>query len=173
MLRLLVVIQFTLPGIPLIYYGDETGLKGGKEPDNRRSYPWGNENKHIIEFYKEIANIRNNENGLKKGDVNIYDTDSDVFAFERNYENEKVVVIVNISKEQKLIKDINLSGCYVNLFNISEKYKFVGKSSDISVFPHDFKILRRIWFIILRLKHRKLMNTFKTHIYGIFLHSGV
>ena len=144
LLRLLVVIQFTLPGVPLIYYGDETGLKGGKEPDNRRSYPWGNENKNIIEFYKEIANIRNNENGLKKGDINIYETDSDVFAFERNYENEKVVVLVNVSKEQKIIKDVSLSGCYVNLFNISEKYKFVGKSSDISVFPRDFKILRRI-----------------------------
>lgn len=144
LLRLLVVIQFTLPGVPLIYYGDETGLKGGKEPDNRRSYPWGNENKNIIEFYKEIANIRNNENGLKKGDINIYETHSDVFAFERNYENEKVVVLVNVSKEQKIIKDINLSGCYFNLFNVSEKYKFIGKSSDISVFPRDFKILRRI-----------------------------
>ena len=144
LLRLLVVIQFTLPGVPLIYYGDETGLKGGKEPDNRRSYPWGKENKFLVEFYKEIANIRNNENGLKKGNLNIYETDSDVFAFERNYENEKVVVIVNISKEQKIIKDVNLSGCYVNLFNVSEKYKFVGKSSTISVFPRDFKILRKI-----------------------------
>jgi len=144
LLRLLVVIQFTLPGVPLIYYGDETGLKGGKEPDNRRSYPWGKENKYLIDFYKDISNIRNNENGLKKGDINIYETDPDVFAFERNYENEKVVVLVNISKEQKLIKDINLSGSYVNLFNVSEKYKFVGKSSDISVFPRNFKILRRI-----------------------------
>ncbi|WP_160693296.1 glycoside hydrolase family 13 protein [Clostridium sp. C2-6-12] len=144
LLRLLVVIQFTLPGVPLIYYGDEIGLKGGKEPDNRRSYPWGKENKDLIEFYTEIAKIRNNENGLKKGDINIYETDSDVFAFERNYDNEKIVVLVNVSKEQKLIKDINLSGCYFNLFNISEKYKFVGKSSNISVLPRNFKILRRI-----------------------------
>lgn len=144
LLRLLVVIQFTLPGVPLIYYGDEIGLKGGKEPDNRRSYPWGRENKNLIEFYREIAKIRNRENGLKKGDISIYETDSDVFAFERNYENEKIIVLVNVSKEQKLIKNVNLNGCYVNLFNISEKYKFVGKSSIISVLPRDFKILRRI-----------------------------
>lgn len=144
LLRLLVVIQFTLPGVPLIYYGDEIGLKGGKEPDNRRSYPWGKENKDLIEFYREIANIRNSENGLKKGDISIYETDSDVFAFERNYENEKIVVLVNVSKEQKLIKDINLNGCYVNLFNISEKYKFLEKSSTVSVLPRNFKILRRI-----------------------------
>ena len=144
LLRLLVVIQFTLPGVPLIYYGDEIGLKGGREPDNRRSYPWGKENKNLLEFYREIAKIRNSENGLKKGDLSIYETDSDVFAFERNYENEKIVVLVNVSKKQKLIKDINLNGCYVNLFNVSEKYKFVGKSSIISVLPRDFKILRRI-----------------------------
>lgn len=144
LLRLLVVIQFTLPGVPLIYYGDEIGLKGGKEPDNRRSYPWGKENKDLIEFYREIAKIRNSENALKKGDISIYETDSDVFAFERNYENEKIVVLINVSKEQRLIKDINLNGCYVNLFNDTEKYKFVGKSSIISVLPQNFKILRKI-----------------------------
>ena len=91
-----------------------------------------------------MISIRNNENGLKKGDLNIYETDSDVFAFERNYENEKIIVLVNVSNEQKLIKDINLNGYYVNLFNVSEKYKFMGKNSIITVFPRNFKILRKI-----------------------------
>jgi len=143
LLKLLVVIQFTLPGVPLIYYGDETGLKGGKEPDNRKSYPWGKENKELITFYENVGKIRNNEDGLKKGDLNIYETEPDVFAFERNYENEKIIVLVNVSNEQKLIKDISLNGSYVNLFNVSEKYKFLGNNSIISIFPHDFKILRK------------------------------
>ncbi len=143
LLRLLVVIQFTLPGVPLIYYGDETGLKGGKEPDNRKSYPWGKEDKNLINFYHKIVNIRNSENGLKKGDLNIYETDSEVFVFERNYENEKVIVLVNVSNEQKLIKDINLSGSYINLFNVNEKYKFIENNSIIRIFPHDFKVLRK------------------------------
>lgn len=142
--RLLLVIQFTLPGVPLIYYGDEAGLKGGKDPDNRKSYPWGNENKELINFYHKIVSIRNDENGLKKGDLNIYKTDSDIFAFERNYENEKVIVLVNVSNEQRIVKDINLSGSYVNLFNIGEKYKIVGKNSTITIFSRDFKILRKI-----------------------------
>ena len=144
LLKLLVVIQFTLPGVPLIYYGDETGLKGGKEPDNRKSYPWGNEDKNLINFYHKIVSIRNNENGLKKGDLNIHETDSDVLVFERNYENEKVIVLVNVSTQQKLIEDISLNGSYVNLFNASEKYKFVGNNSIISIFPHKFKVLRKI-----------------------------
>lgn len=142
--KLLLVIQFTLPGVPVIYYGDEAGLKGGKDPDNRKSYPWGKEDKELINFYYKITSIRNNENGLKKGDLNIFETDPDVFAFERNYENEKVIVLVNVSKEQRLIKDINLNGDYVNLFNISEKYKFIGKNSVMNVFPRNFKILRKI-----------------------------
>ena len=144
LLRLIVVIQFTLPGVPLIYYGDETALKGGKEPDNRKSYPWGKADKDLNNFYSKIVNIRNSENGLKKGDLIIHETDPEVFVFERNYENEKVIVLVNVSNEQKLIKGINLNGSYVNLFNVSEKYKFVGNNSIMSVFPHNFKILRKI-----------------------------
>lgn len=58
LLKLLLVIQFTLPGVPLIYYGDEAGLTGGKEPDNRKSYPWGKENGELINFYHKITSIR-------------------------------------------------------------------------------------------------------------------
>jgi glycosidase len=144
LLKLLVVIQFTLPGVPIIYYGDEAGLKGGKEPDNRKSYPWGKENKELVDFYHRIVNIRNNENSLKKGDLDFYETDSSIFAFERNYKDEKIIVLLNVSNEQKLIKDINLNGEYVNLFNLSEKYKFIGINSVINVFPHNFKILCKI-----------------------------
>ena len=64
-LKLIVALQFTLPGVPLIYYGDETGVTGGKDPDNRKSYPWGHEDNDLIDFYKKIADIRNSQNGLK------------------------------------------------------------------------------------------------------------
>ena len=144
LLRLIVVIQFTLPGVPLIYYGDETALKGGKEPDNRKSYPWGKEDKDLRNFYHKMVNIRNNEDGLKKGDLIIHQTDLEVFAFERNYENEKIIILVNVSNEQKLIRGISLNGSYVNLFNVSEKYKFIGNNNIISIFPHNFKILRKV-----------------------------
>ena len=144
LLRLLVVLQFTLPGVPLICYGDEAGLKGGKEPDNRKSYPWGKENKELIDFYHKIINIRNEENGLKKGNLIIFETDPDVFAFERNYENEKIVVLVNTSNEAKLIKDIDIKGNYTNLFGIGEEYKFIGNNSIITIFSYDFKILRKM-----------------------------
>lgn len=144
LLRLLIVIQFTLPGVPLICYGDEVGVKGGKEPDNRKSYPWGKVNEELIKFYQKIVSIRNNENGLNKGDFNFIETHSDILGFERSYENEKIIVLINVTKEIKLIENINLKGTYVNLFNDSEKYKFIGKNSIITVFSRSFKILRKI-----------------------------
>ena len=53
-----VVMQMTWPGAPTLYYGDEAGLCGWTDPDNRRTYPWGMENKELIDFHKEIIRIR-------------------------------------------------------------------------------------------------------------------
>ena len=143
-LKIIVALQFTLPGVPLIYYGDEAGLIGGKDPDNRRSYPWGKEDEELIDFYKRIVGIRNSQNGLKKGDFNIFDTDEEIFAFNRVYENEKIVVIVNVSNEQKVVKGINLEGTYLDLFNKGEKYKFIGYDSVLVIYPRSFKILLKV-----------------------------
>ncbi|MEX0053010.1 glycoside hydrolase family 13 protein [Clostridium butyricum] len=143
-LKIIVALQFTIPGVPLIYYGDETGVTGGKDPDNRKSYPWENEDVDLIGFYKRIAQIRNGQDALKKGDFNIFDTEEDIFAFERVYENERIVVVVNISNAQKVVRGITLEGTYVDLFNEGEKYKFVGYESVLIMYPCSFKILRKI-----------------------------
>lgn len=143
-LKIIVALQFTIPGVPLIYYGDETGVTGGKDPDNRKSYPWENEDVDLIGFYKRIAQIRNGQDALKKGDFNIFDTEEDIFAFERVYENERVVVVVNVSNAQKVVRGITLEGTYLDLFNEGEKYKFVGYESVLIMYPCSFKILRKI-----------------------------
>ena len=143
-LKIIVALQFTIPGVPLIYYGDETGVTGGKDPDNRKSYPCENEDVDLIGFYKRIAQIRNGQDALKKGDFNIFDTEEDIFAFERVYENERIVVVVNISNAQKVVRGITLEGTYLDLFNEGEKYKFVGYESVLIMYPCSFKILRKI-----------------------------
>ncbi len=53
-----VFLQFLLPGIPCIYYGDEAGLQGFEDPFNRRFFPWGKENHNLINFYKDMACLR-------------------------------------------------------------------------------------------------------------------
>lgn len=78
------LIQFTSPGVPLIYYGDESCLEGGEDPDNRRTYPWGNEDKEIIEWFSEMAFIRRNNEVLIKGGIEYFhEDDGNVFAFLR------------------------------------------------------------------------------------------
>ena len=56
-MREAVVMQMTWPGAPTIYYGDEAGVCGFTDPDNRRTYPWGEENQDLIAFHKEMIRI--------------------------------------------------------------------------------------------------------------------
>lgn len=80
-IRLAVATQMTFEGVPYIYYGDEAGLCGGTDPDNRKTYPWKNEDEDMIEFYKESINTRKKYNVLTNGDTEFIDTnDDDVFG---------------------------------------------------------------------------------------------
>ena len=67
LLTQLVALQFNFPGVPCIYYGDEAGLTGGKDPDNRKPYPWGNENQKIMKIYKKYTRERTESELLKSG----------------------------------------------------------------------------------------------------------
>ena len=61
-------LEYILPGMPSIYYGDEIGLEGGKDPVNRRTYPWGRGNTTILNYYKKLGVMRGNlANALKGG----------------------------------------------------------------------------------------------------------
>lgn len=144
LLKIIVTLQMTLPGVPLVYYGDEAGLEGGKDPDNRKSYPWNRENNEILSFYERIVKIRNKEISLKKGNLKIYNTDGDICVFERCYEDEKVIVVVNISNEDKVIKNINIQGSYVDLTEDNEQYKVIELNNVITIEGYGYKILCRV-----------------------------
>lgn len=105
MVKLAVATQMTFEGVPYIYYGDEAGLCGGTDPDNRKTYPWKNEDEDMIEFYKESINTRKKYNVLTNGDTEFIDiNDDDVFGYVRFNENfEKVLILINRSTEDKNI----------------------------------------------------------------------
>ena len=105
MVKLAVATQMTFEGVPYIYYGDEAGLCGGTDPDNRKTYPWKNEDENMIEFYKESINTRKQYNVLINGDTEFIDTnDDDVFGYIRfNDKYEKMLILVNRSLENKNI----------------------------------------------------------------------
>ena len=68
-LREAVVFQMTWPGAPTIYYGDEAGMCGWTDPDNRRTYPWGYEDKDLILFHRDMIRIHKENEVLKRGSV--------------------------------------------------------------------------------------------------------
>ena len=103
-MREAIVMQMTWPGAPTLYYGDEAGLCGWTDPDNRRAYPWGHEDVDLIEFYRELIAIHKRHEALKKGSfIELY-RDVNVISYGRFYKNEKIIVIVNNNDEEKHIE---------------------------------------------------------------------
>lgn len=98
-LRQAVVMQMTWTGAPTVYYGDEAGLCGFTDPDNRRSYPWGRENHELIDFHKEMIRIHKQYKSLKGGSLLFLWNDYRKFAYARFTKNEAVIVCLNASKE--------------------------------------------------------------------------
>lgn len=111
-LKLVALWQILFPGVPCIYYGDEAGLKGEAEPLNRRTYPWGKENKILLDWYKNALKLRKQFNVFQKGDWKPFTFGEDIFGFIREYERQKVIVLINRQwaeqKEVELSSDFSL-----------------------------------------------------------------
>ena len=88
-------MQFALPGVPTIYYGDEAGMQGYKDPFNRRCYPWGKENGELVEWYKKLGKIRNENSVFKDGRFEILSAVAGCVAFSRKNDDEAILVISN------------------------------------------------------------------------------
>ncbi|MHA1795855.1 MAG: glycoside hydrolase family 13 protein, partial [Promethearchaeota archaeon] len=71
-LKIASALQFTYPGVPMIYYGDEVGMTGGADPGCRQTFPWGSENTDILSHYKKLINIRQSNEVFQQGSFNIY-----------------------------------------------------------------------------------------------------
>ena len=95
LLKMASVIQFTLPGVPSIYYGDEAGMEGYKDPFNRCFYPWGNENRELVEWYRKLGKIRRENKVFTDGRIDFISATMGCVAFARRTENEAVLVIAN------------------------------------------------------------------------------
>lgn len=106
-MREAVVIQMTWIGAPTVYYGDEAGVCGFTDPDNRRTYPWGHEDQELIAFHKEMIRIHKEHKALKTGSLNILNgflrvsngDEYNVLAYGRFQEDDRVVVIINNRSE--------------------------------------------------------------------------
>ena len=99
-----VVFQMTWPGAPTIYYGDEAGLCGWTDPDNRRTYPWGREDMELIRFHKDMICIHKNYEALIRGSVMFLHGAHKIIAYGRFTDTEQLVVILNTNYEDIDVK---------------------------------------------------------------------
>ena len=98
-----VVVQMTWPGAPTVYYGDEAGVCGWTDPDNRRTYPWGQENRGLINFHKEIIRIHKENDVLKTGSYRFLDGGYQWISYGRfNRKDQMVIILNNDDHEQQL-----------------------------------------------------------------------
>ncbi len=103
-MRIAVTIQMTWIGAPTVYYGDEAGVCGFTDPDNRRTYPWGSEDKKMVTFHKELIRIHKQYECIKIGSIQMLSWEKDVLAYGRYLDEQQVVVVVNNSKSQKQLR---------------------------------------------------------------------
>ena len=96
-----VLVQMTWPGAPTLYYGDEAGVCGWTDPDNRRTYPWGKEKKELIEFHRDMIRIHKAYEVLKTGSYVYLKGGYQWLAYGRfNRQNQMVVILNNDEKPQ-------------------------------------------------------------------------
>lgn len=136
------VLQYFLPGVPCIYYGDEAGQQGYKDPFNRRCYPWGKEDKELIEFTKLLASIRKGSELFVDGTLKFLYFDDNVIAFSRtrSYCKKAVIIFLNRSPYEQILDSskINIDGSNklsVIYGNYCEKEKLI-------LSPYGFAVIK-------------------------------
>ena len=97
-LKLAAFLQFMLPGMPCIYYGDEAGMTGYRDPFNRCFYPWGREDESLILFYRSLARVKKASPALRRGTVLVLEAGGGRLMLLRQHEGRSVAVCCNRSE---------------------------------------------------------------------------
>ena len=100
-MREAVVMQMTWVGAPTVYYGDEAGVCGFTDPDNRRTYPWGKEDQELLSFHKEAICIHKDNPVLTHGSTCFLSLEHQLLSYGRFDEENQIVVVVNNSREER------------------------------------------------------------------------
>ena len=141
--------MFSIPGLPVIYYGSEFGMTGLSDPDNRRMMRFGNQldknERKMLDVVRQIVNVRKNNLALRYGDFYTLRADDKFYAFIRSDFYERVLVVLNKSDEKQNL-DLNIpeiysSGTAVNLIDKSV-YQVEGNKVKVSLEPRGWMMLK-------------------------------
>ena len=141
-MKMVPLLQMTYPGAPTIYYGDEAGMPGADDPDNRRGMIWGKGNQELVEWYAKLANIRDAYSVLRTGDIVpmtvAADEANDVMAYSRNNDSNHALIAVN--RKTTDIGGLKLDASAIpegtvltNVLNPSETYTVKDSSVTVKV----------------------------------------
>ena len=92
-------LQYMLPGCPSIYYADEAGMEGYKDPFNRRPYPWGREDEELLAHFRRLGVLRKRVDALRLGDIQFFQAGDKHLGFTRSYNGRTVKICVNRSAD--------------------------------------------------------------------------
>ena len=167
LLKLATVLQFTYPGVPMIYYGDEIGMSGASDPDNRNPFTWDNMNIDILSHYKSLINLRRNYSVFVDGGFSILPNNFPgviTFARELPSDNNSVAITV-VSKRNSTIRvnisldsltTINEGDVLSNVFNPSQTFVVSSdKNITLTLNPYGYAIL-----MINNTAHGSSINSF-------------
>lgn len=133
LLKMASVLQYTLPGMPCVFYGDEAGMQGLLDPYCRASYPWDNQNTELLDWYKQLGRLRLREE-FATGETVLRETNNNVFVFKRKTSSSQTMVVINKSQTPYIL-------------TVHHTYQdFVTKqplSGNITIEPNSFLILVR------------------------------
>lgn len=135
-LKLAFLLLFILPGVPCLYYGDEVGLTGGKDPDNRKFYPWGREDHDLLAEVQSLSLRRQQESVLRTGDLCLYNTEHLILI--GRYQAQKAQVYV-INPTEKTVQDEQTLWSYHDELQLAPLLK--EKLQDIKLAPYEYQVL--------------------------------
>ncbi|HMM19104.1 MAG TPA: bifunctional glycogen debranching protein GlgX/4-alpha-glucanotransferase [Selenomonadales bacterium] len=121
-LKMAALWQMTFPGAPCIYYGDEAGLEGYADPFNRGTYPWGREDRELLDWYRRLTGLRQRHAVLRTGELSPLPVAGDVYGYVRKIEhnrdvfgrvlpNNAAVALLNRSREEERQVSLDVGDC--------------------------------------------------------------
>jgi len=98
-LRLAMLLLYTFPGSPTVYYGDEAGMEGFEDPLNRGTYPWGDEDAALLRYFRRLGAIRSERPCLQRGSITYLYANGGGLVFRRETENDAALIALNAGED--------------------------------------------------------------------------